>query len=255
MRVPDALIGHTGFVGGNLISRHRFDGLFNSSNIEQISNQSYDTIVCAGAPAVKWKANQEPESDRTNLERLMGALRHARADRFVLISTVDVYPFPTSVDEDTSIDSKASSPYGRHRYLLERFVDERFDTIIVRLPGLFGPGLKKNIVYDLIHEHEVENICPASVFQFYPVVNLWDDLVLVEKHGLKLVNFATEPVSVERVALEVFDFNVGRLRSEQAASYDMRTKFANELGGRGDYMHDANTVLSFMKDYVHGTKR
>ncbi|MFQ5504898.1 MAG: pyridine nucleotide transhydrogenase, partial [Planctomycetota bacterium] len=87
-----ALIGHTGFVGQNLQRQGSFDGLYNSGNIESIADRSYDLLVCAGAPGVKWKANQEPEVDLASIQRLIRSLERVAARKLVLISTVDVYP-------------------------------------------------------------------------------------------------------------------------------------------------------------------
>ena len=58
-----ALIGYTGFVGGNLLRQFAFTDLYNSTNIETIAGRAYDLIVCAGAPGVMWKANKEPALD------------------------------------------------------------------------------------------------------------------------------------------------------------------------------------------------
>ncbi|MEO6876905.1 MAG: pyridine nucleotide transhydrogenase, partial [Gemmatimonadaceae bacterium] len=63
-----ALIGHTGFVGSNLLRQHGFEATFNSANIEQIAGRSFDLVVCCGAPAEKWKANAHPERDLDNIE-------------------------------------------------------------------------------------------------------------------------------------------------------------------------------------------
>ena len=52
--MQSALLGHTGFVGGTLLRQHRFDDLYNSSNIEQLAGKSYDLVACAAAPGVKW---------------------------------------------------------------------------------------------------------------------------------------------------------------------------------------------------------
>ena len=56
-----ALIGYTGFVGGNLHLQTPFDDVYNSKNIDSLRGKSYELVVCAGAPGVKWKANKEPE--------------------------------------------------------------------------------------------------------------------------------------------------------------------------------------------------
>src|SRR5262245_39116175 len=98
-----ALIGHTGFVGGNLLRQARFDDLYRSTDIGELAGRSYDTIVCSGAPAEKWKINQAPEADRENLARLRDALAASRAERMILISTVDVFGRPVGVDEGTPV--------------------------------------------------------------------------------------------------------------------------------------------------------
>lgn len=147
-----AIIGYTGFVGSNLVRQVDFNSLYNSKNIESIIGKKFDLLVCSGAPAVKWLANKEPEKDLENIKRLTKCLGKVAAKKVILISTVDVYPLPVEVDEDTEIDLEVLHPYGKHRLELERFVEARFDSLIVRLPGLFGDGLKKNIIYDLLHD-------------------------------------------------------------------------------------------------------
>src|SRR5262249_17224837 len=92
--MADALIGSTGFVAANLLRQARFDDLYHHRNIADIRGRRYDTVVCAGARAEKWKANQAPEADREGIRALTDALEHVAARRFILISTVDVYPQP-----------------------------------------------------------------------------------------------------------------------------------------------------------------
>src|SRR5215472_8616037 len=162
-----ALIGASGFVGGNL-PQHLFQDLFRSTNIEEIKGRSYDLVVCAGAPAAKWKANQDPEGDLANLKRLMSCLTEVNAEHFLLISTVDVYHTPAGVNESTPIEPEKTHAYGRHRYYLETFVRDKFSSsTVVRLPGLFGNGLKKNVIYDLIHHNALHLQHAESRFQFY----------------------------------------------------------------------------------------
>ena len=86
------LIGHTGFVGGNLVRQYAFEDCYNSRNIEQIRGRSYDLLVCCGVSAVKWQANQFPAEDRAGIDRLLENLASVTAARSILISTVDVYP-------------------------------------------------------------------------------------------------------------------------------------------------------------------
>ncbi|MCL1464403.1 hypothetical protein [Argonema galeatum] len=246
-----ALIGYTGFVGGNLIGQRQFDELYNSKNIDSIAGKNFELIVCSGAPAVKWLANKEPIKDAETLARLKGCLGQVSASKIVLISTVDVYPVPIKVDEDTEIDTKDLHPYGKHRLELERFVCDRFDTSIIRLPGLFGSGLKKNIVYDFIHNNNVEQIHKDSEFQFYYLDNLWPDIQTVLNNNLSLVNFGTEPTSVKEVAREGFGIDFTNKTPNQPARYDMRTKYSHLFGNPTDvYMYSKERVLGELKDFV-----
>lgn len=61
MSKNDALVGYSGFVGSVLLKQKKFNALYRSTNIDEIKNRSFDTVVCAGAPAVKWLANKYPK--------------------------------------------------------------------------------------------------------------------------------------------------------------------------------------------------
>src|SRR5947209_7600902 len=104
-RMSTALIGNTGYVGSTLLRQTRFDELYHSTNIARIEGRHFDLVVCAGLPAAKWLANQDPTSDLANVQSLMKSLKTITAERFLLISTVDVYHQPAGVDEDSPIDA------------------------------------------------------------------------------------------------------------------------------------------------------
>ena len=252
--MADALIGR-GFVGGNLHRQGSFQELYHSSNIETIQGRSLDLVVCAGAPGAKWLANKEPGKDLESLQALMSNLASVRARRFVLISTVDVYPRPDGVDEDATIDMEAATPYGRHRFMLEEFVRNRFESTVIRLPGLFGDGLKKNVIYDLLHDHQVDRICAESAFQFYDIANLWKDIRVAMEHRLGLVNFATEPTTVLEVARAGFGLELDALARKDAVRYDFRTKHAAVFGGSDGYICSKRQVLTSLKLFVERSRR
>jgi len=79
-------------------------------------------------------------------------LKQIRAERFVLISTIAVLDnFGFEQDESTqSYQTKLA--YGQNRRRLEEAVEAHFETsLIVRLPALFGRGLTKNFIFDLLN--------------------------------------------------------------------------------------------------------
>jgi nucleoside-diphosphate-sugar epimerase len=246
-----ALVGHTGFVGGNLAAQASFDARFNSRNIEEIAGCQFDQLVISAMPAAKWIANANPANDREILDRLSGCLRKASAKQVVVISTVDVYPNPVEVDEDTRIDVAAQQAYGKHRLLLEQQMAEHFpNVLVVRLPGLFGPGLRKNAIYDLLHDNNVDKVNANGVFQFYNVARLWRDIRVVIDAGLCLINFTSPPLSIRDMAREAFGVAFDHDPGGQPAKYDVRSKHAALFDGRDGYLFDRDSVLRDMRDFV-----
>ncbi len=246
-----ALIGYTGFVGSNLASQYAFSDLYNSSNIQGIDGKEYDLIVSAGARAEKWRINQEPEKDLAEIQTLISHLETTKAKQFVLISTVDVYKSPVNVDEDTPIDIEGLHTYGSNRYHLEQFAREKFDGTIVRLPGLFGPGLKKNVIYDLQHDNNVEKIHHAGSYQYYNLAYLWKDIQIALKNDVKLLNIATEPVKTSEIAKHCIGIDfTNEPEGVRAGSYDFHSKHASIFGGSNGYLYSKQSELDDIKELV-----
>lgn len=246
------LIGHTGFVGGTLARAAQFDACFNSSTIDGLREKHFGLLVCAGVSAVKWRANKEPEADRAGIARLTDALAEATVDELILISTIDVYPDPASGgDEATDIDANANHAYGRHRLALERWCVARFPKVrIVRLPALFGAGLRKNAIYDLLNDNMVGSINPAGVFQWYPTERLWADIGVARAQGLDLVNLFPEPLAMSAIMDAAFPGAAVGAPSHPGPRYDVRTRHGRLFGGNDRYMMDAGAAMDAMLRYV-----
>lgn len=245
------LIGHTGFVGSTLKKQHHFDSFFRSTDIHTITNREFELLVCAGAPAKKWLANQKPVEDRESIEKLITALSSVRCKRFVLISTVDVFSNPNGVDESSVVDTAGLHPYGLHRHDLEVFVKHQFgSSLIVRLPGLVGPGLRKNIIYDIHNNNGVEKIDSRSVFQFYPMVNLWADLQTALRLDISLLHLTAEPLSVRQVSEDGFGISFDNPVTDSPPSYDFQTALASQMGGEGRYTYSKRESMQAVRAYA-----
>jgi hypothetical protein len=237
-QLHDALIGYSGFVGGALRAQHRFDSLYRSTNIGDIDGKHFNLVVCAGVSAKKWLAIKEPEADRKAIDGLIEHLRTIRCEHFVLISTVDVFRNPQNVDEGTAVVENGLNAYGLNRRLLETFVEGHFpNRLIVRLPGLVGPGLRKNIIFDFLNNNNISAVDSRGVFQFYPTVNTWYDISIAMKAGLDLVHLTAEPISTRRVAREGFGLDFDNELSQMPSAYDMRSRHAALFGGAGGYQY------------------
>ena len=145
-----ALVGYTGFVGGNIAASHEFEGLYNSKNIGNAFGKKYDLLVYAGVRAEKFLANRNPQGDRAMIHQAYENIKRIDPKKVVLISTIDVYRETAGKDETSEMPIKDLHPYGKNRLELESLVQRGFDSLVVRLPALFGKGIKKNFVYDAL---------------------------------------------------------------------------------------------------------
>lgn len=133
-----AIVGYTGFVGTNLCLSFGFDAKYNSKNVEQAFGTKPDLLIYSGVKAEMFLANKYPEEDLKCIENAIYNIRMIQPHNVVLISTISTY--------------EPELPYGKNRLYLENWVTDNYpDSLIVRLPALFGKGIKKNFIYDMIH--------------------------------------------------------------------------------------------------------
>ena len=246
-----ALIGHSGFVGSNLLARRPYDFLYRSTDIDTIRGHSFDHVVCAGVQAMKWWANLHPEEDMAGIERLLQPLAEVKAARFTLISTIDVFPQPRNVDEDSPISRDGHHAYGLHRLGVEQRIVAMFpETVILRLPGLFGPGLKKNVIFDLLHDNNLDKVHPGGVFQYYDLRRLADDIDRAWALGIPLLNVSSEPVSTSEIRDRFFPGKSLAATGPAPAGYDMRSKHAAAWQGNDGYLYSRETVLDDLGNWL-----
>jgi len=311
------LIGHTGFVGSALARQAGFARCYNRANIASIAGESFGTLVCAAAPGSMLTANRAPDEDRARIEALIAALEQVHAERFVLVSTIAVLAdFAGGDDEGTSAFQQKLA-YGRHRRMLEAFIESHFaGHLIIRLPALFGPGLVKNFVFDLMNpvpnligaarlgdlvarlapplaallarlyapdpltgmlrldraalnadprrralEEALEALGasatffhhPATTYQYYPVMRLWQDIAIAREAGLTHLHLAPEPLS----AAAIHERLLGRPMPQTGARLhreDMRTRHAGLWGAEGPYQFGAAATLDRLAAFLAGER-
>lgn len=298
----DMLVGYTGFVGSNIAAKHDFKYKINSKNKAEALGKEPKLLVYAGLRAEKFLANSNPEKDMDTINEAFEQIKGINPGKLVLISTVDVYKNPVAVDENTIIDTEGLAAYGLNRYRLEQMVREQYeDALIIRLPGLFGHGIKKNFIYDFInvipsmlkaakYEELAEKsslikdsykaldngfyscVAPSGelkgefrrvgfsalnftdsrgVFQFYNLNRLWDDINTAIDNDIRLLNIATQPVSVAEVygALTGGEVFINET-SSQPPVYDYKSIHAECFGGAEGYFYGRDKVLEEIAAFV-----
>ncbi len=246
-----ALIGKTGFVGSHLTKNIDFNFLYNSKNIFEINKMPNEAdLFLACLPAEKWIVNKNPDKDLQNIIFLMSHLQSKTYNKIFLFSTIDVYlDSPVHSNED-SIPSIKSFGYSSNRYLFEIMVRQqlKYNVMkVIRLPALFGCGLKKNIIFDLLNNNQIEKINFNSSFQWYDMNDLYEDLKSIESSDEQIHNFFTEPIETIDICKSFFDIknpNVNFDRKE----YDFRTKFS-----QNGYMKTKEEIFEKMKRFIYAS--
>lgn len=234
-----AIIG-TGFVGSSLHKYFEDFDIYNSKNIEDICNHKYDTIYCAAPSAVKWLANKEPFKDLESVSKLISCLARTTTKKLVLFSTIDTV---IEGNEESIVKNESLSSYGKHRLLLEDFVRNKFeDHHILRLPGLFGNGLKKNVIYDCINKVPLTNLNDQN-FQWFDIDDLIDYVDFCIKKEIRLLHLATEPFSLGELLREIFP-EYKCTGTSDCQQYNMTTVHADK------YFLKKQEVIEKIKDYV-----
>ena len=305
-KIKDLLVGSTGFVGGNLLAKHSFTMAVHSSNSADSYGTSPALCVYAGVPAAMFLANADPAADLAVMRGALESLNKIAPERLVLISSIAVYADSKGKNETSPMDPDGLPAYGKNRLQLEKWVREAFPAaLIVRLPALYGRGLKKNFLYDL------RTIIPAmlrpekyatlagqsplvrdgytltengfyklngrvdaatlkayfagaefnalaftdsrSRYQFYNLGRLWADIETALAAGLTTLNLTTPAVT----AAEVYTAVTGRADwknelEKPPFDYDLHSRYAALLGGKGDYLCSKAAELADICDFMKG---
>nr|WP_241739933.1 MULTISPECIES: NAD-dependent epimerase/dehydratase family protein [Microbacterium] len=240
-----------------MLDAHPFDDLYNSSNIGDLAGREYDLVVSAGNRADSHRINTHGAEDLAEIDQLVDTISSARIGKLVLISTVCVYPWGGAPDESTPLSADGLTPYGANRLHQEQRLTGAFDTLIVRLPQLYGARLRKGVVYDLANDYRVEFIDPAMAFQHYDVRRLWGDIETALTAGLPAFNVATPPITNAELAREVFDREISGQTPPSAPSpfarmytRNMTTAHTDVFGGGGGYLHSTQDEFDGLRRFV-----
>jgi nucleoside-diphosphate-sugar epimerase len=252
-----AIIGYTGFVGSNVVRQFQFSDLYNSTNITNIGEKQYKFVVSAAPSAVKWKANKFPAEDRAHVLTYLEQLKNVNAEECICISTCDVYVEPTGVNEfdDPHLKLENLHPYGKHRLMIEDFVKSFFPkSHIIRLPALFGPGLKKNVIFDFLNNNQIENIDHRNQFQFYDLSNVWSDIERARDEDVPILNITSEPITVSELARNCFGMLFENITTHSPVTYDIRSMYSEKWGGSNGYLYSKESVLKHIKMFITDEK-
>lgn len=257
------VVGATGFVGSNLVGQLRRAGMppaaaISSSEWHELrSRPHFHTVIVAAPHARKWWAAIHPEDDRRICEALANELLAVDCERLVLLSTIDATGLTTGFDEDSAPDEPAN-PYGMNRLWLERRLQSaRAGVSVIRLPGLFGEGLKKNVLFDILNGRDVSGVHPDDQYQWYSIDWLLRDIALVLGIGADRAFLTSQPIAVREVILACLPSTAHSLAHPGAdlergpISYGLTSKFASLWPtSTNGFQYDKRAVLGALRLFM-----
>lgn len=142
-----ALFGANGFVGKSLSSSLSANGDYHVVSVTRDNyaasiGKFYNIVINAAMPAARFWAKNNPGKDfQESVEKTANILYGCTFDKFVQISTV-------------SARCQLDTVYGRHKLAAENLCNYG-NNLIVRLSSMFGDGLKKGVLIDMLKGQKV----------------------------------------------------------------------------------------------------
>lgn len=242
----DILVGHTGLVGSNIEKHFAFKNTVNSKG-HNIEPSSLKTGIIAAGDARKWYARDNYYEFEEAQNRLFKTISNMALEKIILISTIDVLDCQGADEEHNIRRENVETNYGKIKLDFERKLKDNCELQIIRLPGLIGEGLKKNLIYDLMHNRDVAPMHPKSTFQIFDLENIGHLINKVISDQIPLIHASTEPVSVFEIA-QIFGRSDFLNSSVPIFSYDMRTKYSDF--SNFPYLQNKSGVIESIKSFA-----
>ena len=196
------VVGGTGFVGSAYVRLFTRLGLehrvVTRTTWKELSGTHCDILVNANGNSRKFLADEQPLLDfEQSVRSFAESFEGFSCRTYVLLSSGDVYPDQSSSEltaEGQTIDPAKVSRYGQHKLLAEQLVRGRArEWLILRMGGFVGPGLKKNAVFDMLHNAAVW-LSPDSELQFISTDRAAEIVWSLVEHGVRreVVNLGAE---------------------------------------------------------------
>lgn len=201
------VVGANGFVGSNLVRLLSNAVPISRHDLNAGISINFDVVVVAAPSATKWLIDSNPHEDLVNVRNLASQVARIRTNQIIHLSTIDVFVNKTA---DSEISARSTAPgYGGNRALFEDLLLAGCSNVLVRrLPGLYGRGLKKNLIFDLMNRR-LEHLLtynPLSEYQYMSVDNALRLALDDRFRNIQTMNLTAHPLTAAEIAGELRDF-------------------------------------------------
>lgn len=220
-----ALIGSNGTIGQSLLDKRHFDAVFNSDNLQKITEQAWDLVVCAAPSGNRLAINRGQTLDFQDCTMLASVLEKCSIRKLVLIGSVDAETAPNTT-------------YGRNRVWLEQELLQIHDTHVLRLSTLIGHRIKKNVLFDLKHGLFLDSLDRDAELQWCILDDLSQQIDASLASGSRHTNIVSEPIN----NIEIIDRFFPHITSGSIAS---KVRY-----GQQPYVYTKQQIFAAMEQYL-----
>lgn len=224
------VFGKAGFVGRALCEALNKKGFevheFTRLNYEEAFTGDFDCVINAATPSARFKASQSPPWDFTEtVFKTANIYYGVRHRKFIQISSL-------------SAGCQLDTIYGRHKAAAECIVDKK-NNLIIRLGPMYGYGLKKGVLVDMINQ-SIVYVAGESRYCFCSVeyVGKW---IAENLHRTGIIEVGAK----NSISLSGLAANLGIAVKFQGA-VDHQELAAES----GEDFPDVSSVVNFMKDWI-----
>jgi UDP-glucose 4-epimerase len=139
----------------------------NQESLNKIFSEQFDVCVnCAGSASVSYSFDNPFHDYELNTRivfRILTAIKENNPlCRFLNLSSAAVYGNPKALPVSEKSRVKPLSPYGNHKYMSEMICRQFYEffniqTCSLRIFSAYGPGLRKQIFWDMFQKAKVNN--------------------------------------------------------------------------------------------------
>ncbi|MGO9546952.1 MAG: hypothetical protein ACLPPF_19430 [Rhodomicrobium sp.] len=235
------LIGFGTPLGYYLASRRIFADCFTYKQALNGLSRCDEAVIVVPA-AKRLGANSSGPLGRALIAASMQA-----AGRMVLLSSLDVYS-----SKGLPLDETAKPSGLRGKSWLPSFERQVLEcgapSQILRLPDVFGPYIAKGAPGCFL-DAGTSKINRVAIHQWYPVRRLESDIDTARGVDAPVINLVPEPMPMNAILEKYFPGQIGQVLTPAPYSR-IRTRYAAQFGGSGDYIMNAREVLEEIGRYV-----
>lgn len=142
----------------------------------------------------------------------------------------------------------------RESYMIEKeiaiFYLKNIDGFYYRKKLKIEEQAKLRSIWDKIGFTSLDFTDSRGIFQYYNLKSLWENICVAVKNNIKILNIATEPVSIAEIYKYIFQKDLHNYISDNIPYYNFKTKYDQLFNGKNGYIMEKEAVLEDIKKFI-----